>query len=131
MLLVHLVWATARRRPILEPAFDSTLLGIVTGRAQELGCSVVVAGCAADHLHAVVRVVPRVALADLVQRLKGGSAYDANRHALCPRPVYWQEGYWAESVSPGDLTPLLRYVRGQRQHHDNSHPAERWQFSAE
>lgn len=129
LLLVHVVWATSGRRPILEPTFDSTLLGILIGRARELGCMVLCGGCAPDHVHVIVDLVPRVALAELVQRLKGGSAYDASRHPLCPQKIRWQDGYWAESLSPADLTPLARYVRSQRSHHDRSHPAERWAFS--
>ena len=72
-----------------------------------------------------------VALSDLVHRIKGGSAYDVNHHLRSPRPLLWQAGYWAESVGPADLDPLIAYVRGQRLHHDPSHPAERWQFGDE
>jgi len=42
------------------------------------------------------------------------------------RRFAWQDGYWAESLGPPDLDPIARYVRRQRDHHDASHPAERW-----
>jgi REP element-mobilizing transposase RayT len=129
-LLVHVVWATSGRRPILEPSFDSTLLGILIGKARELGCGLLCGGCAPDHVHVIVDLMASVSLAKLVHRLKGGAAYDVNRHPLAPARIVWQEGYWAESLGPADITPLSRYVRGQRAHHDRSHPAERWQFSA-
>jgi REP element-mobilizing transposase RayT len=128
LLLVHVVWATARRRPILEPSFDDTLIGIVGGRAQRLGCQLLVGGCAHDHLHAVLRLAATVPLSELVHRIKGGSAYDVNHQLPNARPLFWQAGYWAESLGPADLDPLIQYVRGQRLHHDLSHPAERWQF---
>jgi REP element-mobilizing transposase RayT len=130
VLLVHVVWATAGRRRILEPLFDDVLLGILIGRARELGCAVLCGGCAPDHVHVIVELAARVPLAELVQKLKGGGAYDANRHPLSPRRIAWQQGYWAESLGPGDLFPLSRYVKSQRAHHDLSHPAERWQFSS-
>jgi REP element-mobilizing transposase RayT len=128
LLLVHLVWATARRRPLLEPSFDETLIGIVGAKARDLGCLLLAAGCGLDHLHAVLRLAPTVRLADLVHRIKGGSAYDVNHHLARRRPLCWQAGYWAESSGPADLDPLVDYVRNQRLHHDLSHPAERWQF---
>ena len=31
-----------------------------------------------------------------------------------------------ESIALADLDPLVRYVQRQRQHHDDSHPAESW-----
>src|SRR5512138_164882 len=91
LVLVHAVWATCHRRPVL-------------------------------------RLAVAVRLADLMQHIKGGSAYDANRHPLLPQRLMWQAGYWAESLSPGDFDPLARYVHAQRLHHDPTHPAERWQF---
>ncbi len=126
LLLCHVVWATARRRPLIEPAYDRVLLGLFAQKAYEHGCQLVAGGCADDHVHTILKLRPCVALAELVHRLKGGSAYQANRHPHIGRPLYWQSGYWAESLSPADLGPLSRYVRSQRTHHDASHPAERW-----
>jgi hypothetical protein len=46
--------------------------------------------------------------------LARGSADGVRPH---PLPAFWQVGYWAESVAPGDLEPLIGYVRQQRAHH--------------
>ena len=78
-------------------------------------------GCAADHLHSLLRLAPRVALADAVQRLKGGSAFEINAKHLLSERLVWQAGYWAESFGPADVNPLLDYVRKQRTRHDDSH----------
>jgi hypothetical protein len=77
---------------------------------------------------ALLRVSPSARLADLVQRIKGGTAHDANHHLLLKNPIRWQAGYWAESLGPDDFEALADYIRLQRIHHDRSHPAERWQF---
>ena len=106
-------------------------MGFQVRVGQLVGCALLVAGCADDHVHTVLRLAPAVRLADLMQHIKGGSAYDANRHPLLPRRLKWQAGYWAESLSPSDFDPLARYVRAQRVHHDPTHPAERWQFGDE
>ena len=133
LVLIHAVWATSRRRPVLLATFDDTLAAILGAKARDLGCALLVAGCADDHVHTVLRLAPVVRLADLMQHIKGGSAYDANRHPLLllPQRLMWQAGYWAESLSPSDFDPLARYVRTQRVHHDPTHPAERWQFGDE
>jgi putative transposase len=131
LVLVHTVWATCRRRPLLHPSFDDALGGILGTRAHDLGCVLLVAGCADDHVHAVVRLGSAVRLCDLMQHLKGGSAHDANRDPVIAQRIHWQAGYWAESLAPADLEPLARYVRAQRVRHDRSHPAERWQFDDE
>jgi REP element-mobilizing transposase RayT len=128
LILVHAVWATSRRRPLLRASFDDTLLGILGAKARDLGCVLLRGGCAADHLHLLLRIAASTCLADVVQRIKGGGAYDANRHPLVPERIRWQDGYWAESFAPEHFDPLAHYVESQRTRHDWSHPAERWQF---
>ena len=130
LVLVHIVWATRRRRALLPPTFDATLLAMLGDNARRLDSSLLAAGCAADHVHVVARVSPTVALSDLVRQLKGASSRDITDHALLPS-LSWQDGYWAESLGPDDFDPLAAYVRAQRDRHDDSHPAERWQFDAD
>ena len=106
-VLIHVVWATAHRRPLLVSSLDDRLGGLLGRKARELGCVLFAAGFALDHVHALVRVAPVVPLADLVQRLKGASAHDFNEARLLPQALHWQAGYWAESVGPAELAPLI------------------------
>jgi REP element-mobilizing transposase RayT len=95
-------------------------------KARDLRCPMLAGGCAPDHVHVVVQLASSVPLGELVKRLKGASAHELNAEGTLPRPFAWQEGYWAESLGPHDIGPIARYVRRQRDHHDASHPAERW-----
>ena len=69
--------------------------------------------------------------------MKGECSRDINDHRLLPHRLAWQDRYrlawqdryWAESLGPEDFDPLPRYIRHQRERHDDSHPAERWQFA--
>jgi putative transposase len=126
LVLVHIVWATSRRRAVLPASLDERLLSMLGQTARKLGCTMLAAGCAPDHVHLVVRLASSVSLGELVRRMKGGSAFELNHKAGMPRHFAWQDGYWAESLSPADLDPIAHYVRDQRAHHDPSHPAERW-----
>ena len=127
LVLVHVVWATFRRHPMLPPEFDDRLAAILGSKARETKCMLLATGCASDHVHAVLRLEPSVALANLVQKLKGATAHDVNERHLLPHRIAWQRGYWAESLAPADRLPLEDYLRLQRSHHDDSHPAEQWQ----
>jgi REP element-mobilizing transposase RayT len=124
--LFHAVWATASRRASLEEQFDEELIRIMGQKARDVGCSLLAAGCAPDHVHVVARLASTTTVADLVCRMKGGGAFDARR-ALGRREIVWQRGYWAESIDVMSLDDVVRYVRSQRTKHDASHPAERWQ----
>jgi putative transposase len=128
-VLVHIVWATLGRRPVLLPWFDASLGAMLRNKALELGCAVVAVGNASDHVHALVRQAPGVNLSELIKRLKGASAHQTNLSLRLPHRLRWQSGYWAESVAPCDVDLLAAYLRKQREHHDDSHPAECWQMS--
>jgi putative transposase len=130
LVLVHVVWATKARRPLLPPSFDGVLTDLLRRKAHGLGCELVAVGCASDHVHVVTRLTPVVALSTLVQRLKGGSAHDINADALMPVRIAWNPRYWAESLSTADLDAVIHYVLSQRRHHELSAPAELWQRSA-
>ncbi|MBP7684326.1 MAG: IS200/IS605 family transposase [Deltaproteobacteria bacterium] len=116
-MFVHIVWATRRREPLLEPVLDSRVCGILGRKALEVGCHVLAAGCASDHVHVLVRLKPTVPLSQLVQRLKGASAYELNQAGLARGGFAWQDGYWADSVSPTNIDAACGYVRSQRDHH--------------
>jgi REP element-mobilizing transposase RayT len=114
-VLIHIVWATFRRKPLLPTAADAWLSRMLRRKAVENGCIVFAVGNTADHVHILVRLAPTVSLAVLVQRLKGASSYAWNlEHA---NRIVWQEGYWAESVRVRDLAALQHYVSEQRRHH--------------
>lgn len=129
-VVVHIVWATRHRTPSLPPSLDPRLEALLAALAREAGCVLLLAGIASDHVHTLLRIGTTASLADLVRRMKGGSAYALNERTPAPRPLRWQSGYWGESVSPADLDPLVRYLRRQRAHHDDSHPAELWQLAS-
>lgn len=130
LLLVHIVWATGERSPILGPRADAWLARLLRHRAYEAGGLLLAVGNAADHVHVLVRYPSTACVATVVQRLKGASSHAWNA-ALPARPdrsrLSWQAGYWAESVSPKDLPAVIGYVEGQRRHHGEAREPEAWE----
>ena len=127
MVLVHVVWATRERQPILPIELDPWLQQTLDILGRELRCPVLAVGNAADHVHVLTRLVPTVRLGDLVQRWKGTTSYRAKR--TCAVPLSWQDGYWAEAVSPAHAATLMESIEHQREHHAQGDVRERWQQS--
>lgn len=124
LVLVHVVWSTLNRQPVLAVSADRWLARLLSAKAAEVDCGVVAAGNASDHVHVVLALGARACLADVARRLKGASSHAWNqRHAV---HLSWQKGYWAESVSARDLDGLQRYVVDQRRHHANNAVWEPW-----
>jgi putative transposase len=126
LLLVHLVWSTARRDPRLVPDLDAWLHEALRRKAAQSGAEALAIGNASDHVHVVARYPATLALSALAQALKGASSYLWNEDASRPR-LRWQAGYWAESIGPTGAEPLLRYVARQREHHAATNDPEAWE----
>ena len=129
VLVVHLVWATRQRAHRLDPSMDGWLAALLERKARRADARLLAAGNADDHVHVLLRYPPRVPVAGLAQLLKGASSRALNRRASHPSPAFWQVGYWAESVAPYDLDPLVGYIRQQRAHHRAHAALEPWQLA--
>ena len=127
-VVVHFVWATARRAPLIAPESDGWLRAVLERKAGELGCRVLACGNASDHVHVVLPLPPTICIAEIARGLKGTSSHAWNAaRAADTRAFSWQAGYWAESVTPSAIESLLRYVTDQRAHHAHRSTPGPWE----
>ncbi|HET8626155.1 MAG TPA: transposase [Thermomicrobiales bacterium] len=80
---VHLVWGTWDRLPLLTEEIEGRVYRAVGAKAVDLGAAPVAIGGTDDHVHLLVRRPATLAIADLVQGVKGTSAHLVN-HQLPP-----------------------------------------------
>lgn len=77
-------------------------------------------GGMADHVHLVLQIPQHISVADCVRHLKGFSSHVANRGRDRSRePFRWQEGYGVLTIGERSLDTVIRYVRNQKEHHNN------------
>src|SRR5258706_1594786 len=127
ILIAHVVWATRDRQSLLASSADPWLDRFFRSKAEELGARVMAAGNAEDHVHLVLRYPATRSLVEIVHRLKGASSRKWNLDLPSGAQLAWQVGYWAESVSPRALAPLVNYVNRQRQHHTDGSTSPAWE----
>ncbi len=127
-LLVHVVFKVKHRQPTIATAEQEFFLrGVITAHCHSMDVWVCGAGAASDHLHLLLRLNPTVAISDLVGQLKGKSAWLWNREHVDWPMLKWQDGYWAETVSPRELERVAAYVDRQREHHGQNRLAEEFE----
>ena len=115
-VLIHLVFATRERRPLIVPEIKTDLHAYMAGIVRNLACHVHALNGVADHCHLIVDLSPKLALADLVNRLKASSTKWVRREGGVPE-FGWQRGYGAFAVSQPGLVRAVRYVETQEAHH--------------
>ena len=116
-LFYHLIWATKRREPLLTPTVASEIYGFLRSRAIGLGATVFAVNGMADHVHMIVTVPPRIAVATFIGQVKGVASAKANKAGLTPTPFFWQEEYGVFSFDTKRLPNFVAYVERQQQHH--------------
>ena len=126
----HLVWSTQRREPLIDRACEVLIHTTLYGKAKELGILIHAIGNVEDHIHVVVSVPPRLAVADCVGKLKGASSHRVNQETA-RRVFRWQAGYGALSLGGRSLPTVIAYVRNQRQHHAGGRPIAIYERSTE
>jgi putative transposase len=118
-LYFHLVWTTRAREQLIDAGRAVFLCRFLREMTLEDRARLLEAGMVSTHVHLLIAAHPLTHLPQLVQRLKGASAFVANRerHGELPAPLYWAPGYNVETVTPGLVDRVRLYLRNQAVHH--------------
>jgi|SRR5579859_2800423 len=115
--LVHVVFSTAERRPLIRAEIRDRLHAYIGGIARENGMAALAIGGVADHVHVLLSLPRTISVAKAVQLLKGGSSKWLNESVPESKRFAWQEGYAAFSVSISQREKTVAYIQGQVEHH--------------
>jgi REP element-mobilizing transposase RayT len=114
----HLVWATHERHPFIIARIEPVLYDYIARKSHALGSIVHAVGGIEDHIHLVVSIPPRLAIAEFIGQVKGSSAHHLNRQNPPLSATFgWQGGYGVFSLGKKQLEPVIDYVRNQKIHH--------------
>lgn len=116
-VLVHYVWATWDREPIIDETIERDIHRIIHSICADLRCPVVALGGTSDHLHLLVSMSNTVTMADLMERVKGDSSRLIGKQIPIDKWFKWQGSYGAFSVSPHEKRKVIAYIVNQKQHH--------------
>ena len=116
-ILVHLVFSTKDRAPLLDDLWRDELHGYIGGIIWRCGGDLLAANSVADHIHLFFPLPRTIAVADLVKEIKIGATKWI--HEKFPRMggFHWQAGYGAFSISPSHKSAFVRYIAEQQEHH--------------
>ena len=116
-LLVHVVFSTSGRRPLLTDAIGNDAHAYLGGILRELHAEPFMIGGTADHVHLLTQLPADLAVADCLRVVKANSSRWIKEKWPERRLFAWQGGYAAFSVSESNRTAVIRYIRDQGPHH--------------
>ena len=111
----HLVWATKYRYKVLFGDVRLRVRDICHQVCGENGVEILHGVLSRDHVHMFVSVPPKLAVSDLVRKMKGRSSYKIQREFPEVRQRYWGCRFWGRgyfSTTNGAITEnaVLQYL---------------------
>ncbi len=111
---IHLIFSTKDRRNIIAKEWQPRLWAYLAGICENQEMISLAVGGTENHVHVLLHVPPKIALAKAVVLLKANSYKWMDEHG---KDFSWQEGYGAFSVSASNLDQVTRYIQNQEAHH--------------
>ncbi len=113
-VLVHCVFSTRERRPLIPADVQPRLWRYLSGIARGHKITLLECGGTTNHLHVLLVLPSDMPLSKAVQILKANSSRWLSEHEI---NFAWQEGYAAFSVSASQLGAVRQYIQNQAAHH--------------
>ena len=111
----HIVWSTKYRYKVLSGDVRLRARDICRQVCDENGVEILHGVISRDHVHMFVSVPPKIAIADLVRKMKGRSSYKLQREFPELKKRYWGRKFWGRgyfSTTNGAITEdaVLQYL---------------------
>lgn len=111
----YLVWSTKYRFKVLTGRVRLRVRDICRQVCRENDVEILRGVLSSDHVHMFVSVPPKLAISDLVRRMKGRSSHKVQREFPELRRRYWGSRFWGRgyfSTTNGAITEdiVLQYL---------------------
>jgi REP element-mobilizing transposase RayT len=128
-LLVHYVFATKDREPVISEEIQPRLWAYMGGIAKTNNMKALAVGGVRDHVHLLISLHPTIAADKAVQLIKSGSSKWMKQQGR--RGFAWQIGYGAFTIGVSQIDTTVRYIANQKRHHAKRSFAEEWEMFLE
>ena len=115
--LIHLIFSTKERRPLIDRAIRESLHAYAAGILRDADSPGVAINSVNDHMHLLFNLNKNIALVQAIMQVKKGTS----RWIKTQGPQYasfaWQNGYGAFSVSESAVGQVIKYIGNQEENH--------------
>ena len=114
---VHVVFTTLKHEPNLSMEIRNRLIAHIKENCRSKGIFLDSIGGWTDHLHLLISLGREQNIAKVMMLVKGESAHWLNQQNMFRGKFYWQDDYYAISVSESQVVRVRTYIDGQEKHH--------------
>jgi REP element-mobilizing transposase RayT len=115
--MIHYIWATKNRFPIITPELKRELLPHIKENSVKKEIYIDTLNCVSDHIHLLVSLGTEQTISKVSQLIKGKSSFWINQSNIIKTKFEWQDDYIALSVSESGIEKVRQYIANQEEHH--------------
>ncbi|MGH7814134.1 MAG: IS200/IS605 family transposase [Candidatus Binataceae bacterium] len=115
--LVHLVFSTKNREPVLTAAIGPRLCAYMANIFRELDSPAIAINAWHDHLHALFALSRNRSLSKVVMEVKRATSKWIKTQGAGFAKFHWQAGYGAFSIGQSGVQEVRAYIANQAEHH--------------
>ena len=119
-ILVHLIFSTRHRRPLIRPDMKNEMCADLGGIVRELNGVALMVNGTANHVHMLIRLPATRSTAEIARVVKTNSSRWIHERWPEYKDFAWQTGYGAFSVSTSSVAAVSKYISEQEEHHKAS-----------
>ena len=116
-IIVHLVFSTKGRRPLLRDEERGELHAYIAGILKNLDSPLIEINSVGDHVHILFVQSKNYAPAKVIEQVKSSSSGWIKGKGASYSAFAWQGGYGEFSVSLSHVEVVSDYIRRQPEHH--------------
>ena len=113
----HIVFCTKAREMTIPLANKEDVYRFIWKEIQKLNCKLLRIGGIQNHVHMLINLHPSVALARLMQNVKGRSSTWMGDDLRFKNFKGWAADYYACTISPEAKYNVCEYIKSQEMHH--------------
>ncbi|MEO5645362.1 MAG: IS200/IS605 family transposase [Bacteroidia bacterium] len=88
-IMVHFIWATKNRKPIITKKLKPKLLAHIIENAKTKGIYINTLNCVEDHIHLLISLGKEQTISDIAMLIKGESSFWVNKQKLIDERFSW------------------------------------------
>lgn len=114
---MHVVFTTRNREPYFTSDIRAKLIKHIRENCRDKDIFLDSIGGWSDHLHILISLGREQNIAKLMMLIKGESAHWLNKQDFFHGKFFWQDDYFAISVSESQVERVRGYIACQEKHH--------------
>ena len=117
-LMVHLVWVTKYRYPVLRGDIQERCRELIIQICDTEDIEIIKGVVSKDHIHMLIEYPPKTSISNLVKRLKGRTSRLLQKEYPKLKKRYWGRHFWAIGYgawTAGNITDKI--IKEYLEHH--------------